>query len=38
LLGDLGRKTVTVLEPFSDGIMATGTEIHQGDRRDLDSN
>jgi molybdopterin molybdotransferase len=38
LLGDLGRESVPVVEPFSVGVLATGTEIHRGDRRDLDSN
>lgn len=37
LLGDLGRDTVDVREPFSTGILATGTEIHEGRNRDLDS-
>ncbi|MFB6304116.1 MAG: molybdopterin molybdotransferase MoeA, partial [Haloferacaceae archaeon] len=37
LLGDLGRETVPVLERPSVGLLATGTEIHEGRRRDLDS-
>ena len=37
LLGDLGRETVAVYEPFSVGVVATGTEIHEGVSRDLDS-
>lgn len=38
LLGDLGRETVLVYEPFSTTVLATGTEIHDGRTRDLDSN
>jgi molybdopterin molybdotransferase len=37
LLGDLGRETVTVAERFSVGVLATGTEIHEGRQDDLDS-
>ncbi|SDY18487.1 molybdopterin molybdotransferase MoeA [Halobellus clavatus] len=37
LLGDLGIDTVTVYEPLSVGLLATGTEIHEGRHRDLDS-
>lgn len=37
LLGDLGREEVDVRERFSAGILATGTEIHEGRTRDLDS-
>ena len=37
LLGDLGYDTVTVYEPLSVGLLATGTEIHEGRIRDLDS-
>jgi len=37
LLGDLGHETVTVAERFSTGILATGTEIHEGRQQDLDS-
>ncbi|MFB6111195.1 MAG: molybdopterin molybdotransferase MoeA [Halobacteriaceae archaeon] len=37
LLGDLGLETVPVYERFSAGIVATGTEIHEGRTRDLDS-
>lgn len=37
LLGDIGRTTVEVIEPFSVGFLATGTEIHEGTRTDLDS-
>ncbi|MFO7925278.1 MAG: molybdopterin molybdotransferase MoeA [Halobacteriota archaeon] len=37
LLGDLGLETVSVLEPLSVGLLATGTEIHEGRHRDLDS-
>jgi len=36
-LGDLGRETVEVAEPFSVGVLATGTEIHEGTSTDLDS-
>lgn len=37
LLRDLGHKTVTVYERFSVGVLATGTEIHEGTQSDLDS-
>lgn len=37
LLGDLGYDSVTVYRPFSVGLLATGTEIHEGKIRDLDS-
>lgn len=37
LLRDLGRETVTVHEPFGVGLLATGTEIHEGRTADLDS-
>lgn len=37
LLGDLGRETVSAHEPFSAAILATGTEIHEGQTPDLDS-
>lgn len=37
LLGDLGLETVPVYERFSTGVVATGTEIHEGRTRDLDS-
>lgn len=37
LLGDLGYESVQVTEKLSVGILATGTEIHEGSRRDLDS-
>lgn len=37
LLGDLGIDDVSVLERLSVGLLATGTEIHQGRHRDLDS-
>ncbi|RQG88045.1 molybdopterin molybdenumtransferase MoeA [Natrarchaeobius halalkaliphilus] len=37
LLGDLGRETVEVYEPFSTAVLATGTEIHEGRITDLDS-
>ncbi|RQG93392.1 molybdopterin molybdotransferase MoeA [Natrarchaeobius chitinivorans] len=37
LLGDLGRETVPVYERFSTGVLATGTEIHEGRIADLDS-
>lgn len=37
LLGDVGLETVPVYERFSTGIIATGTEIHEGRTRDLDS-
>lgn len=37
LLTDLGIETVDVYRPFSVGILATGTEIHEGRSRDLDT-
>ena len=37
LLCDIGREAVEVREQFSVGILATGTEIHEGQQRDLDS-
>ena len=37
LLRDLGRESVTVREPFDVGLLATGTEIHEGRSSDLDS-
>jgi molybdopterin molybdotransferase len=37
LLGDLGIDSVTVRERFDAGLLATGTEIHEGRHRDLDS-
>ena len=37
LLGDLGIDSVTVRERFEAGLLATGTEIHEGRHRDLDS-
>ncbi|WP_440765691.1 molybdopterin molybdotransferase MoeA [Natronorubrum sp. DTA7] len=37
LLGDLEIDDVTVFEPLSVGLLATGTEIHEGRHRDLDS-
>jgi molybdopterin molybdotransferase len=37
LLGDLGIDTVEVRVPLSVGLLATGTEIHEGRHRDLDS-
>ena len=37
LLGDLGHETVAVYERLSVGVVATGTEIHEGVSRDLDS-
>jgi len=37
LLCDIGREAVEVRERFSVGILATGTEIHEGRQRDLDS-
>jgi molybdopterin molybdotransferase len=37
LLGDLGHDSVEVHERFSVGLLATGTEIHEGRIRDLDS-
>ncbi|PCR88708.1 molybdopterin molybdotransferase MoeA [Natrinema ejinorense] len=37
LLRDLGRETVETYDPFSVGVLATGTEIHEGRHTDLDS-
>ncbi|MFC4541426.1 molybdopterin molybdotransferase MoeA [Halosolutus amylolyticus] len=37
LLGDLGRDRLRVRDRFSAGLLATGTEIHEGRSRDLDS-
>ncbi len=37
LLRDIGHETVTVREPFDVGLLATGTEIHEGRSQDLDS-
>jgi molybdopterin molybdotransferase len=37
LLGDLGHDDVTVHERFDVALLATGTEIHEGRQRDLDS-
>jgi len=37
LLGDLGYEAVETYEPFSVGVLATGTEIHEGRHTDLDS-
>lgn len=37
LLADLGVESVTVRDRFSVGLLATGTEIHEGRQRDLDS-
>jgi len=37
LLGDLGIDEVPVRERLSAGLLATGTEIHEGKHRDLDS-
>ncbi|UHQ98453.1 molybdopterin molybdotransferase MoeA (plasmid) [Natrinema zhouii] len=37
LLRDLGRETVETYEPLSVGVLATGTEIHEGRHTDLDS-
>jgi len=37
LLGDLDVDAVTVRERFDVGLLATGTEIHEGRDRDLDS-
>ena len=37
LLGDLGVEEVTVRERLSVGVLATGTEIHEGRTTDLDS-
>lgn len=37
LLQDLGHEQVQVRERFSTGLLATGTEIHEGRQDDLDS-
>lgn len=37
LLRDLGVETVTVREPLSVALLATGSEIHEGRTSDLDS-
>jgi molybdopterin molybdotransferase len=37
LLGDLGYDAVEVSERFDAALLATGTEIHEGRQRDLDS-
>ena len=37
LLGDLGRDEVTVRERLDVSLLATGTELHEGRQRDLDS-
>lgn len=37
LLRDLGYESVPVAERFSAGVLATGTEIHEGRQDDLDS-
>lgn len=37
LLRDLGAESVDVYTPFSVGVLATGTEIHEGRSKDLDS-
>jgi molybdopterin molybdotransferase len=37
LLGDLGHDEVTVRERFDVALLATGTELHEGRQRDLDS-
>lgn len=37
LLRDIGIESVVVVEPFSVGVLATGTEIHEGRSADLDS-
>ena len=37
LLRDLGREAVAVAERLSVGVLATGTEIHEGRSADLDS-
>lgn len=36
-LADLGYESVDVYAPFSVGLLATGTEIHEGEHTDLDS-
>jgi molybdopterin molybdotransferase len=37
LLGDLGRDSVEVAERLDVALLATGTELHEGRQRDLDS-
>ena len=37
LLRDLGVNEVEAYKPFSAGLLATGSEIHEGTTRDLDS-
>ena len=37
LLADLGYEEVEVYEPLSVGVLATGTEIHDGTTRDVDT-
>lgn len=37
LLRDLGHESIDIYERFSVGILATGTEIHEGRHQDLDS-
>lgn len=37
MLGDLGHDDLTVHERFDAALLATGTEIHEGRQRDLDS-
>jgi molybdopterin molybdotransferase len=37
LLRDVGVEEVPVYDPFSAGVLATGTEIHEGRSADLDS-
>ena len=37
MLGDLGIESVAVRTPLSVGLLATGTEIHEGRQTDLDS-
>jgi len=37
LLGDVGVDSLSVHAPFSVGLLATGTEIHEGRQSDLDS-
>lgn len=37
LLGDMGREAIAVTGRFSVGVVATGTEIHEGRHEDLDS-
>ncbi len=37
LLRDLGRESISVRDPFDVGLLATGTELHEGRSTDLDS-